>query len=493
MGDDSGKKPWYLRVIRALIIAQIVYLVLMNLALQLPLTQTIINHFKPDKFQVSWDKAWTWYPFRIHASGVSANGQSRSQQWQLDTPSAAASINLLPLAFKHVWLSDIVVSDIDYKQRPRLKPDKDYSELLPFFPEIIGRDISPANTAARPKKRPWKLDIDGISAQGEHRYWIMQFKGSARGGFNAGMTFETRGGPFSLEDGDIDLTLNPLYLNGDQEVFRGGTVQGSLALTPFIPKENKGISLLRFLSLGATIDINVNSLAFINVFTRNFNQMTIDGSGQLSGQLRMDQGNILGGTDMAITADNILVDLLGHTIEGKGEIKLVASPADNPGMQMSVLYDDLEVVQAGDTAPLLTGAQLLLQLSGPGTLFPQEEEQSAGRNISFTVEELTAPNLALFEHYLPGKWPLQLYGGKGTLRGKSTVSTHTMDIDLRIASDRADLGIGEYRFASNLDAALKLSNASIADNNTSVAGSYITLTDAHLSQADSVDTEPWNA
>ena len=75
-----------MRLFKIVLIAEIVYLLLFNTLLQLPLTQAVVNLIRPEKFEVSWESAWTWYPFRVHARGISANGQSRNQQWQLDTP-----------------------------------------------------------------------------------------------------------------------------------------------------------------------------------------------------------------------------------------------------------------------------------------------------------------------------------------------------------------------------------------------------------------------
>ena len=100
-------KRWLKRITLAVVVLELFYLGLGNLALRLPLTQTVLNTIRPDKFEVSWDEAWTWYPFRVHARGVSANGQSRRQQWQLELPVGSASISLLPLIFKHVNLSDL--------------------------------------------------------------------------------------------------------------------------------------------------------------------------------------------------------------------------------------------------------------------------------------------------------------------------------------------------------------------------------------------------
>lgn len=125
MGHKKGKKLWVTRIVMAALIAEISYVVLLNLALQLPLTQSLINKIKPDKFHISWENAWTWYPFRIHVENASANGQARSQQWEFSVRSVSASIDILPLIFKRVRISDVVASDIEDS---RLQGDLSYWE-----------------------------------------------------------------------------------------------------------------------------------------------------------------------------------------------------------------------------------------------------------------------------------------------------------------------------------------------------------------------------
>ena len=494
VGHTVEKTHWLKRLIRAVLLLEILYLTVFNLALQLPVTQTLINAVKPDKFHVSWERAWTWYPFRVHARGISANGQARSQQWQVETTAAAASISLLPLLLKRVWISNIAVEDISYKQRPRLKPDKDYASVIEFFPPIEGREISAAITTPREKKRPWRLSIDNLSTSGSYEYWIMQFRGKAAGKLNADLNFETRGGPFSLENGQVDVELDTLYVNNEYEMFKRGTVQGELAFEPFVPRDNKGVNLLKFLSLETDVNIDVNSLAFINIFTQSFNRTTIDGSGHVRGHFRMEQGHVLDGTDLTIDADTLQVNVLDHDIEGRGTVKLISSTSTRHLLNLAVHYSDLEVIHSGDKHPLLTGENLWLRITGPGELFQTDNREfDEYRNMTFNIEGLAAPDLALFQHYLPEQWPFQLHGGVGTLQGMASVSHNAVDIELFLTSDKADMGLRDYRFYSNLDAALILNNPSTVTHNTSIAGSYIKLSDSQLTQQGGKQAPPWNA
>ena len=116
----SNMKTAAKRILTILVIAQLAYLLIINGALRLSITQDLVNKIKPEKFQVSWERAWSFYPLRVHAEGITANGQSRTQQWEVLATSGSGSIALLPLVLKDVYISDIEATDIDYRQRPRL-------------------------------------------------------------------------------------------------------------------------------------------------------------------------------------------------------------------------------------------------------------------------------------------------------------------------------------------------------------------------------------
>ena len=195
------------RIVFTALAAELAYVILFNLVLQLPLSRTFINQIKPDKFYINWESAWTLYPFRFHFRNASGNGQSRSQQWEFETQAVSASIDVLPLFFKRVWIDHVRLSDASYNQRPRLKPDIDYSGLIPFYPPITDREISDADTAPKNTKRPWHVDIEDIRLDGEYHYWVHRLRGQARGTLQADLDVVTRGGLFSITVPQIDLEL----------------------------------------------------------------------------------------------------------------------------------------------------------------------------------------------------------------------------------------------------------------------------------------------
>ena len=490
---NSLYRDWPLRVLKILVILEGIYLVLVNGLLHLPLTQDVVNMIRPEKFHVSWDRAWSWYPFRVHARGVAANGQSRSQQWQLSTPAASGSISVLPLIFKRVWVSDVDVTDIDYRQRPRLKPDRDYSALLPHFPEIEGREIVPALTTPRKKRRPWRIAIDNARVSGTSSFWIFNFRGSGDGSILADLTYETRGGPFSLDGRQLDLQLAPLYINGKREVFGRGTVRGDLGFAPFVPQAHKDISLLQFLLLDAEIDLDANSLAFISVFSAGAGGAQIDGSGRVSGRLVSDRGQVLPGTDLTVVARDLAVRFAALNIAGEGEIGLVADVATPEQIQLDFHYDDLAVSHESDNRPMLTGRDLHLVMRGSSHLNLGSDPLSDQAAVGFDVQDLQVQDLALLQRYIPPKWPFQLYGGQGVLSGELLLRPTALKVDLSLESGEAHVGVNQYRFTTNLEAALKLDNPSILTERTAIRGSYIRLGDAIVANGTEVESKPWEA
>ncbi len=137
------------RIAQIAVITHISYLILINLALNLALTQTSINRIKPDTFTLSWNRAWSLYPFHLQARGIDVNGQSRSQRWQVQSPAVSASISLLALLWHSVDLRNIEAQDVKYYQRPRPQADKNHSDIRAHFPPIKGRKLDVFNAKAK--------------------------------------------------------------------------------------------------------------------------------------------------------------------------------------------------------------------------------------------------------------------------------------------------------------------------------------------------------
>ena len=344
------------RALKILFGIELVYLVVVNGALQLQRLEDLVNKIRPEKYYVTWERAWSWYPFRV-AGGIFANGQARTQQWEVTATSASGSISVLPLILKHVYLSDVQAENIDYRQRPRLKPDVDYTGMLPYFPEIQGREIMAVETEEQKKKRPWKVHVNGVQAMGDHRFWVYNLQGTASGTAAGNLYTETRRGTFWLDVEAFELDLGPGFLNGSAEAFHGGTASGSLGFSPLVRAEHPGRRMLRFAYLDADLDLAVDSLDFINLFAGNYNNLTITGAGRVQGHLSVSDGFVQAGTQLSATAEDLSVDMYDINVIGKGAVNIHTPETEDMPLGLDVQYDQLTATQE-ESAPFLIGETL---------------------------------------------------------------------------------------------------------------------------------------
>ena len=495
------------RAVKILLLVELGYLLLANLALQLPLTQDIVNLVRPEKFHVRWDSAWTWYPFRVHARGVSANGQSRSQQWQLDVGSASGSVSLLPLVLKRVYVRNLRVSGVEYRQRPRLKPDRDYSAILDHFPPIEGREIAPADTSPRNEKRPWKVWINNASNEGDVGLWIYNLQGSLRGSAVADLAVESRGGPFSLDARELDLQLFPAYLNGDAEIFNGGTLTGELGFSPFIPRENKGLRLLPHLWLDTLLDLQVKGLGFINLFTGNLGDFNIRGAGRVSGSLKYAQGFVLAGTDLLAEAENLSLDLREMNVLGQGSVRISTPEDQDKPLTLAIGYDELSVTRDGDSAPFLRGESLQLAYGGSNYIVPRpgldldtfmndEEYRKRRENntLLIDIEDATLVNMAIINDYLPAGAGLAFTTGSALLQADVDARAEDVRGGLQLQGSDIGMELDGQELQGDLAVDLVITGGTPREFRLQLDGSSITLNEVRVAGANQrFDDAKWAA
>lgn len=487
--------PWLRNAIIILFLFEIIYLAVINLALSLPITQTLINQIKPDKFAVSWEKAWSWYPFRVHATGVSANGQTGTQQWQVDSPQASASISLVPLIWKSVNLSSTDVSDAVFHLRPRPRADKDHSKIRPYFAPIENRKLEtePVPVAAKKKGKSWDISVDDIHASGSHRVWVYQLQTELNGELQADINFRTRGGPFSLNDGVVDVNIGSITINGDREVVRNGHIKGALTFSPFVPRENKGIKALEFLSLDADIKTETESLAFLNFYIEGFYGMEVAGRGNIDGHLNYQLGTLKAGNSLLISADELAVDLLAYRAQGEGDIRLEVTEAEPDVMDFEIKFGELDGLHAKSNEVLVRGDGITFSGKGRTQLLPVGGNERIASQLAVNVPSIRVPDLVSYQRFIPPAWQFKFHGGEGELQGNAELTQTGFTGTTRLTSTEADVGIKGFQFSADLDMNMNVDAPEIADSGVDVSGSYVRIENARLSNEDTATAEPWKA
>ena len=495
------------RILTILAIAELSYLVVINAALQLPITQDLVNKIRPEKFYVSWERAWSWYPFRVHAEGVFANGQARTQQWQVTATSASGSISIVPLVLKQVYLSNITAENIDYRQRPRLKPNVDYSGRLAYFPDIRDREIIPVESGELKKKRPWKIHVSDATVAGEHRFWILNIQGTATGSAFGNLYTETRRGAFWLDIEQFDLELGPALLNGAAEAFHGGRAVGSLGFSPLVRAENPGRRMLRFAYLDADLDLNLESLDFINLLAGGLGNFNVSGAGHAAGHLVISDGHVRAGTDLLVTADDLGVSIYDTGIAGIGEVRVHTPEATDIPLGLDIHYDQLRATRVGDEKPFLTGETLQLAYRGSNFIIPdpslglsdlwddaEAKRRRKGNTFALRVAQATVPDMAALNHYVPPDTTVQFSGGKTELNADIQFTESSLEGSIRLDSAATQLKIDDSTLRADLDMDIRLGSGNPRSLSADFSGSTLRLFNVYVDgQKDQFDGEYWSS
>lgn len=486
------------RLKRLLIIVavfEIAYLLLVNAALSLPMTQTLVNQIKPGKFSVYWEQAWSWYPCRVHARGISANGQSRSQQWQVDAPAASASIAILPLLWRTVKVSDVVAVDIQYFQRPRPRQDKDYAAVRQYFPPIRDRAIETTVPVHPPAKSGsgWKVVVTNAQASGRHRVWIYQLQGSLSGSLQADASYQSRGGPFSLGNGVAEVLIDSLLINKDLTLLREGQFRGTVAFTPFVPAENRGLKSLTYLQLDADIGAQLQDLDFLSCYLNNLYDMNITGAGELTGHVRYAAGNLLPQTNLRIVAQELALNMQSYKVAGTGDVRIQVSDATPDIMDIGVRFAEMELLHEADTTPHFHGEGLEFTARGTAKLFPREGRKVGIDYAAVSVPGVEIPDLRIYQRYLPGRKGLTFNGGQGTFQGQAELTTASLTTTLQLRSDAADVSMRDYRFSTDLELGVNIDIPSFTTGKANVAGTHVRLDSAKLVNRKQKQSRPWTA
>ena len=495
------------RIVGIVVIAQLAYLLIINTALHLSITQDLVNKIKPEKFQVSWERAWSFYPFRVHAEGIVANGQSRTQQWEVLATSGSGSIALLPLVLKEVYISDIEATDIDYRQRPRLKPERDYSQLLAYFPPITGREVVPVETTPLKSKRPWKIHLSGLQAQGNHRFWVFNIQGTASGSATGDMYMETRRGKFWLDVANADLNLGPAYLNGSAQAYKGGTLQGALGFTPLIRSEHRGKRMLRFGYTDVQLDVGMENFNFINIFTTGLGDLDITGAGQVEGRLVLRDGYVRAGTQLKASANNLGVTIRDVDISGQGTV-LIHTPADaDSPMGLSVGYESLRATEVGASEPFLKGNTLRLDYSGSNYIYPDPDKsfqelwaddaarkRRAMNTFNLLINDATVIDMATFNRYLPPESPYTFAGGTTRLDANIAFGEESMNGAIQLDSTAVKIQVDEQSFEADIDADIAIPSGIPREFKANLSGSTLRLFNVRVDgNEENFDGDYWSA
>jgi len=169
------------------------------------------------------------------------------------------------------------------------------------------------------------------------------------------VSYQSRGGPFSLSNGKADVALESLSINKDLTVFRQGILKGAIEFSPFIPSENHGLKSLAFMSVDADIGAHLENLDFLSFYLNNLYGMSINGAGDLSGHVRYEEGYLRPPTDLSIASRELALNTLDYKVAGAGDINVSVNGDTANDVNVKILFSDMGLTHEGTKSPISMG------------------------------------------------------------------------------------------------------------------------------------------
>jgi hypothetical protein len=480
-------KPLVSGLSAVILIPAALYLILVNLALGLPATQTYLNAIQPERFAVGWKQAWSWYPLRVELRGVAADGQTATEQWQLDAARAAASLSLLPLLKGEIRVHDLDLVDIDLRLRPRPTSEQEQAAISSYFPVIRNRDPA-ALAEPQQDSGTLALRIDDIHVRGRHAFWVSHLRGTLPGELRGSFSLDSQAGRVGLAGGALDLILESLQIADVQHVTDQASIRGRIEVPPFVISEATGIRALTIPGLDAQIDVPVQDLHFLNLLTGDLGGIELNGKGRLRGRVNYSHGELLGGSELTVEAHELAMGLARYLFTGDGTVELRVDPEDPDQADLLVRFDAVQAAllaaQAGGAADR-ADARALPLFSGHGlaALLHAETRDGAPEadlGLTLTIPAMEVPDLAVYGRLLPEKWDLRIVGGTGTVKGRMQVDPDLLTLELDLDSDRAEVRSRKRDATTDLGLRLRATLSGADGTILDLAGTSLRIEDTEV-------------
>ncbi|MGY0634716.1 hypothetical protein [Luteimonas sp. A478] len=340
---------WVGRLLAALAMIWLAWLLLGNLFLNTPLGPRIANH-QPEKFRIDWRGGITLWPGRVTAWGVDMQGHVGNTLWSVRADRARGRIALWPLLAREVRVPHVHAQGVSGS---------------------VGRAGS---ERPRPEPRPggWTLRFDRISSDsvlGGRLFedWAIEGSGHAEVGFRK----QLRGGPMELFASSAGFPAAALIHRGEPFA-RQARIGATFAMDEHVSAALPGLARLEVIT--ATLDLDATAMLLQAALDEggSYRFAMQPGSGHLQARLALERGVLAPGGQLHLAAPLVAVDATGTSrrntldlrVDVDRDIHLRVDVPDTGGEDAEPLMLDADLRMVGNRLPLADWRERVAGTSG---------------------------------------------------------------------------------------------------------------------------------
>ena len=500
--NQSSFSSWAKRIFLLLLFLEFLYVVTFNVLLNSSYLRDRVNAVESNKIQIKWESAWTFYPARIHAENLTVEGESGSKAWQADIGTASASFSLLSLIGHSVKVCDVEVKDISYKEQAvSSSSDASASVAESAMKEETGNLETAGTEGGQKQHNPWPVELKGIKISGDHTIESQQFKARLTGGIDADLHIVTEEGLLSADKGAIDITVQKLLSAEGEEIAQNAKIKTAFRISPLAYKEERKGSLLEHLTLDSAVTAQMKNLSVFDAQLKRVKGVQLSGKGTLKSRIRLESGKLLPDTKVQIDADKLFIRKNKYSVRGNGAITLAVEKNSPDLLEAKVtfgkymVYRDEGIENGKIKVSLFHGKGLTLLAKANTTLYPKAKGQLPLSSVGFELPPVVVDDLSLLQQYIPKKWNLALWGGKGTLQARATILEKELNASVKLLSKKTEIRFNNQALKSDLNLDIRAKVAMEPSLYADLTGSSISLTNTILAgkkESNVKVSKPWH-
>jgi len=211
--------------------------------------------------------------------------------------------------------------------------------------------------------------------------------------------------------------------------------------------------------------------------------------------LRFDHGELQPGSRIEARRPPSHARILDYSVSGTNDLALSVDEgvADAPAVQWALHFGEFSVRSTGETAPLLTGRDLVLS----GRASPPRLMDLAERTeLTLELGHANLPDITRISGYLPPSTRLELLSGSADVSGSARLrlADRALSGKLETRFERARVRWSGLELAGKIDATLALAGGDLEQRRFDISGTRFLLTDfqsPELQRPDAPHAKGW--
>ena len=228
-------------------------------------------------------------------------------------------------------------------------------------------------------------------------------------------------------------------------------------------------------------------MALFNALLTSEHGLTVDGAAQLRANIELDAGRLVPGSELRLDATPFSLGFLDLTARGDGQLVATATGSREALSAALTLRMPQVDLRRGDADEALIEGRHMQLTAEARRLDLDAGLQALDTHIA--LPHIEAPDLAVFNTYLPEDSPLVLLGGRATLASDLRLDGYQAHGMLRLDAPDAQLAFRERQLSGSLMIDARLNDGDLRNMTFDSSGSRVSLSNLQL--ADDARSAGW--